>query len=692
MAERKRDYFAARESKDAMAAILSKIESWNNTLESTGYMDKLRDMYSAYHGAYYSSVGEAHQITFGGDDGELTEIAVNHLRNIADHMHTMTTSSRAALECKAVNTDYKSVVQTQLGNGLLDYYMREKKLEELMKIAAKYAIVLGSGWIKLSWNAMAGQLINEDEISSYVEPREDELEEDEEIQKPIPEYEGDVEFDVLSPVDVIVDLSKEGRTHDWIIVRSFKNRYDLIAKYPDYENEIMAIESKDNIDRIRFGSSIDDETDDIPIYEFYHRRSEVLPNGKYIFGVSEDAIFYEGDLPYKNIPLYRISPSDILGTPLGYSPLYDLLPIQDGINSLYSTILTNQAAFGVQNVLNPSGSNIDVNQIGGSLNIIDYNPQAGKPEPLQLTATPPEVFNFLNMLVLAAETVSGINSVVRGNPEASLRSGSAIAMIQSNAIQFMTGLQSSYTHLLESTGLGLIEILQDFADSPRIAQIVGESGKSYIKEFKGEDLRDINRVTVDVANPLTKTISGRVQMADNLLQYQLLKDPEQYVNIINTGNLKTGTEETTSELLFIKGENETMLSGEKVQAIFTDNHLKHINSHKSLLNDPMMRRDINLINLVSQHIQEHINLLSDTDPNILMALGQQPIQQQPPAQMMEGQQMPAEEMEAPQNLSPEEQALQQIEAKPQKVRLPEGVNPEEVPLTPEDNMKKQGLI
>jgi len=689
-----KDYFAARDGKECVSALRAKVDLWEDTLEATGYFNKLRDMYAAYHGAYYSSVGDAHQITFGGDEGELVEIAINNMRNLAKHMHTMMTSSRPAMETRAVNTDYKSLVQTQLANGLLDYYMREKKLEEYFKDACEYAIVLGSGSIKLAWNQMLGELTNKDEIEAA-----------ETLGTEIPprEYEGDLEIDVMSPLDVIKDLTKEGREHDWIICRTFKNRYDLIAKYPDLEDEIQGVDSKASLDRIRFSAAIDDETDDIPVFEFYHRRSESLPNGRYMFYVSDDAIFFDGDLPYKKIPVYEVSPSKILGTPLGYTDLFDVLPIQDASNSLVSSAMSNLNAFGTQNILNPIGSNIEVSQLAGGLNIIDYNPQAGKPEALDLVKISPEIFRMLDVLNQSAETLSGINSVVRGNPEASLRSGSAIAMIQSNAIQFMSGLQASYTFLIENVGLGVLEILQDFADSPRIANIVGESGKSYIKEFQGDDIESINRVIVDSASALTKTISGRVQMADNLLQYQLLKNPEQYVNIINTGKLEVGTEEVQKKFNLIKGENEGMLNGEEQRVILTDNHMEHIQSHKSVLDDPVMRQDEALASVVLGHIQEHIAMLQNGDPNTLMALGQQPIPpsqppippSQPPmppgaeAPSPQGQPAPAEEMQNPAALSPEDQAVEQVGAQPQNIRLPEGF--EDAPLTMADNAEQNGL-
>lgn len=677
-------YFAAKPADKCVNTLKSKTTDWYNTLENLGYYDKLRDMYAAWHGAYNNSVSEAHQISFAGQDGEFAEIAVNHLRNIGDHMFNMVTSVRPAMECRAINTDAKSQVQTKLGNGLLDYYMRAsgKGLEERLKLACEYAICLGAGWIKMSWNPNSGEMTNYERIQEAKQR----VQMGEEIEIPLPEYEGDAEFKNLSPFDIIEDLTNEDIERDWIIARSSKNKFDLIKTYPHLADELNKIspKSKDTNIHMNFTTYSGDATDEVFIYEFYHRRTESLPDGRYILYCDDKTIMYDGPLPYRQIPLFSIKPARILGTPLGYTNLFDILPIQDAVNSLHSTILTNNTAFGVQTILNPTGNNLQPEQISDGLAILSYNPQAGAPEALQLTSTAPETYNYLNMLIQSEETISGINSVVRGNPEASLRSGSAIAMVKAGAIEYMSGLQSQYINLAEDVGLGLLNMLIDFADSPRIANIVGESGKNWVKTFKGEDLRAINRVIVDSANPLTKSIAGRAQMADNLLQYGEITS-KQYMNVVATGNLETATDNTIFEEMAIKDENESMLNGDPVTALAIDMHYEHITAHRGLISDPAMRKDGQLVKLVLDHIQDHITQLQNTDPNLLMALGMQPIQSAQPAPPAGA--PGANPMQEPNPAAepPMEQAIAQTGAQPQDpgARLPEGF--ENSPLNMAEN-------
>jgi hypothetical protein len=345
--------------------------------------------------------------------------------------------------------------------------------------------------------------------------------------------------------------------------------------------------------------------------------------------LTDSIVLFDGPMPYRDLPVYRIVPGEVLGTPYGYSPMFDLLPLQDSVNSLYSAALTNNHAFAIQNILVPEGANINTSQLAGGLTVLNYDPKVGKPEPFQPTATPAETYNLIATLIKEMETISGVNSVSRGNPEASLRSGNSLALVQSLALQFMSGLQQSYVQLIEDVGTGLINMLKDFAQTPRVASIVGLSNRAYLKEFKGADLELVNRVLVDLGNPLAQTKAGRAEMANNLLQYQKIT-PEQYFTILKTGNLDVMTENIEKELILIRGENEALVRGDSVIVTALDEHILHIKEHRGVLADPDLRRDPELVARTLEHINQHLNELRYGDPSTLQVLGQQPIPPPPP--------------------------------------------------------------
>jgi hypothetical protein len=236
--------------------------------------------------------------------------------------------------------------------------------------------------------------------------------------------------------------------------------------------------------------------------------------------------------------------------------------------------------------------------------------------------------------------LSGVNSVARGQPEASLKSGAALALVASQAVQFSNGTQDAFATLLEDSATGLLQLLTERVQEPRIVAITGEHNRSYVKSFIGNDLKGIKRVVVDLGNPVSRTMAGRLQLAENLLQSGLMKRPEQYLEVVSTGRLEPLVEDQESEHLLIRAENEAMRNGEQVAVIAVDEHLQHIKSHRAILADPDARREPQLVQLVLGHIQQHIEALRTTDPALLNSLGQNPMGARPPESGANGQPAP----------------------------------------------------
>lgn len=605
------EYFAAKKAPDLATVCLAKADTFFNLLRSNAYLEKINHMWRAYHGAYNNYVSYGHEIAFTGEQGELVHFPVNHFRNIAQHIYVMITANRPVMEARAINTDYKSEAQTYLANGILEYYMREKHLENALNRATEQAIVMGQGYVKLEWNATEGDVYDvDDETGEF-------------------NYEGELVFSTPSALDIIVDGTKETWSNEWIICRTFQNRFNLMAKYPELADKIRQMPPKSESSIYRLAVFSNDDTDDVCVYEFFHKKTEAMPNGRYCLFVSSDIILMDMALPYRVIPIFRIAPGEIMGTPYGYTPMFDIFPIQECINSVYSAIMTNNNAFMVQNLWVPRGADLAINTLDGAMNIIEGNI---KPEPLQMTATAPETYKFLDMLIQAAETISGVNSVTRGNPEASLKSGTALALVQSMSLQFISGLQQSYVKLVEDVGTAIIQILKDYSNTPKLISIVGKNNKPLLKEFTGDMISDVNRVIVDIGNPLSRTVAGRVQMAEQLLQMKLLTTPQQYFQVINTGRLDATFEGEMNELFLIKSENEALLDGKDVVALAVDQHSEHIKEHRAVLNNPQLRTigDPTIQQKALAHIQQHIDLLRNTDPGLLQLIGEQPLPPAPP--------------------------------------------------------------
>lgn len=607
-------YFATLTGPSLCSAIFERIDDFYDVLNSSGRLSLYRRLANSYHLGYFRG-GKLNQT---GEQDEFTTMHANHFRNILQHLFVMTTAQRPTFEPHAVNTDYKSKAQTIVSKGVLDYYGRGP-MGRTTDFSTEFGILFGETEAVVDWDASMGKpyMANPQDPGKFL-------------------MEGDVRFRNYTPINCIRDVTlTEASAMRWRVYRDFVNRHDLAARFPEAKLRINSIEMDNSVMSGRWLAPWSQKVGDtVPVYIFYHEKTPAVPNGAFALVIDTKGPLMSGGLPYDFFPGFRLAPSEMNGTPFGYSIAFDLLPIQEAIDILYSTVVTNQANFGVQNIQVPEGTNVTVEQLVNGLNLLKYQSQLGKIEPLNLVNTPPEIFNFIKQLEALMETLAGINSVTRGNPEASLKSGAALALVQSMAIQFNSGLQKAYAEHIQGVGTAVVQILAKFPKTKRIIEIAGKANRTYLKEFEAADLADISRVTVDLGNPLSRTTAGKVQMAEELLKNKLIETGDQYIQVLTTGSLEPLIESKQAELMLIASENEMMAEGKKPTVAVTDEHVLHIREHRCTLASPEARANPGVVQATTEHLTEHIKMLeqlSVSNPNLLIALGQTPVQAGPPA-------------------------------------------------------------
>jgi hypothetical protein len=622
--ENNKVYFAALPPKELTDELVKRVDSYYRHMETTGLLRKLQKSYDRYYGNSSTGIfNSSSEVGYGGEQGELSLVRVNHYRNLVQHLIVMTTSNRPALECRSVNSDVKSMSQTILGSGILEYYMRDKRLERHAKIACSDAIRYGEGYIHMQWDSSLGDAYG-------VNP--------ETGQKV---SEGDIKFtNPMGPLDVIKDPNLNSLEENlWYVVVERVNKFDLAAQYPEKAEEILNVShSKKRFTQYEeLLPNITPTNEQIPTYRFYHKPTAAVPEGREFLYLESGLWLFDGPLAYQKLPgglpLFRMSPDQYAGTPFGYTHAWDLLGLCEVYDALSSTIVSNQLTFGVQNIIAPKGHDITYQQLAGGMNLIEFDPELGAPEALNLTKTPQEIFLYMKDIKEELETLSGINSVNRGNPEASLKSGSALALVSSQAVQFNSGLAGEYTALLEDVGLAVIKMLQSFSHTQRAASIAGKSKQYMVKSFSGQDLENINRVIIEITNPMSQTIAGRVEIARDLLQIEgVIKSPEQYLQVVNTGRLEPLLEGQEVSLMNIRSENELLAEGQMVQAVITEPHKEHIESHSSVISNPEIKNNPQAVGTILEHVNQHIQLLMQGNPILLGLLGQQSLMPPPPVE------------------------------------------------------------
>jgi len=312
--------------KCAPSELMERVDEYYKRLSDIGHTQKMQKSCLFYFGQNNKS---SHLSRFGSQY-QNTMVVVNDYRSIIQHSVTLITSNRPAYDVRATNTDYKSQTQSILGEQILDYYLREKGLEGHLKTACNYAMRYSEGFIGLDWDVNLGRIYEVDSEGN-------------------PVAEGDIQYKVYNPLQVIRDIDNDGE-QDWVILVSKINKFELAARFPEHEEAIL----RDDGARYRredteidylLHSKNDKECEMVPIYLFYHKKSAVLPEGKMCLFLDEQLKLLEGPLPYQEVPLYRIAPDNFDNTCLGYTMAFDLLSLQEASDKLYSGVVSNNLTF-----------------------------------------------------------------------------------------------------------------------------------------------------------------------------------------------------------------------------------------------------------------------------------------------------------------------------------------------------------
>jgi len=574
--------------------------------------------FRAYYSGNIDDIWNDGGVKFTGNEGELVKMSVNQARALMGEYNSLVSKSRLAYEGIAGRTDAGTFKSARLANALSEQLVTDEKLDLRADSMLEHSGVLGAGYIDLAWNPTGGKVITKNELGS--------------------KYTGKIEFKNLSVYDIFYDyMNPDFYSLDWLVVCWEENRWDLIAQYPNLEKEIRALPSVEP--RFVFNSGRTSEK--VKVMKFYHKNSPAMEGGRLCVFSDPNTVYFDNENPYGFIPVVSCIPSRILGTGIGYPLFSELLPMQEMIDSGFSTIASNHAAFGVQSILVPNNSDINVHDIGG-LNFIRYNLQAGGGEPkaLQLTSTPPEIFKFIDLLINNQMTISKINSALRGAPPPGVTSGAAIATLTANALELVAQGSKSYTIAMETAMDYAFKIYRTFATETQLVYMLGKNKKTQVKEWKGSDLSNVYGVRLKTSNPLAKTAAGRITITEHMMELGLIKTPEQYQTVQETGNLDNITDDSVDETIWISEEDDMLREGKPVMAVKTERHAMHYVQHKCLLFDAAVRNDPAKLQAVLAHLDEHEVLGKNTDPWILgvVETGQLP----PPQPPMGGAPMPGQ--------------------------------------------------
>lgn len=590
-------YFAALPMKECVAATIDRCDMYTMEMIRTGR----HSLYKNAHIHYLQGYASRGFISNTGALGELSAIWVNHYRNLINYGINLVCQDKLSWDPQiAGDNNWNAMEQIKKARSILDYYSTrtDMDLDGTLRQAIEKMCVFGDAWITTLWDKFKGRTIASDDGYDVKE--------------------GDVDVKVWTPFDIFFDVSMSDINQcQWIVLRETVNKWDLCAAYPAWAQDIQAMSETFNTYRKEMVSYSGEVVDLVYKYTLLHKKTPAVPEGRMLTFLTDEVILEDTTLEdYVEEPWIRVAASEVWGTPFGYSKYFDNLPLQDAIDRLTSSALTNQLTFSIQNVLVPLDGHLNHTSLYGGLHVIKWDAAKGDnymPKPLNLTSTPPEVFNNIKNFKEDMGTLAGINEGVKGNADTVIKgqaSGAALAMLATNAISFNSDIQKAWVRAGEQLGTHIVHRLSKMAVSPRTGITkVGASTKSF--KFNGSDMDGVVNVVVKIGSPLLQSTAGRLQVTENLIQANVGVTKEQIIGIIEGQPLSSIMEDEEAELMLIEDENERLMNGETIPpADILENHQLHIKKHHAKFSSVAAKQNIQALNAYHQHVQSHIEQLT----------------------------------------------------------------------------------
>jgi hypothetical protein len=713
---------AEPEIRDFIARVQERYAMHLSLLQRSGRLERARGMLSAYYGRGVDGANSSGWLQDKGEDGEVTAMHINSVRPVVNNTMSLICGVEPAVKARAKNGDAKTLAQTRLAEALLQAYDTSTSSKEAELDVVRGGLLASSWTLGQAWMPRDGEAWAVDADGR-------------------PQYEGDIDVFVLPFWRVVYDFAaSEASKRKWGFFRRPASRYDTAAQLEEQGRLDDAIKLRKHtnstwaslamrwqgiglntagvgqLDAL-FGESLPEE-DVVWVWEVRHLPSPALPKGRLIRYVDPDIVLFdslaEGTVyPYdkKELHLFEFCPERVVAGTGGHTGAFDLGAMQEFLDICTASIATQVSIAGQMQIWSGAEAAPQVRALSTGNTVIN---SPTKPELMDFPALKPEVLQAAEWVSSQLNQAMALNNVVMGQPDKGMPA-SAQALQRAQAMQFHAVAQGERVRLRARNANGKLKLLKRFALAPRITEMAGASKAYEVREWKAEDISDVERFDVEPVNPASSTFEGRQSMLEMLMQMGAIRTPDALLTFLQTGSLESITSTATAQRELVESNvallqkgigppkvdmaamgpllQESLQTGgpaplpvflppaegeEVLTLLKSDPHHLAIPAYLGVLSSPASRGDAALVRACTEAIQLSLQYWQSLTPDEAACYGIPPLPSQlaaastPP---ISGESAPAD-AELPDDGQPE---------------MPEPAKPPENPLTGEQDSETAGL-
>lgn len=323
-------------------------------------------------------------------------------------------------------------------NIICQHFNRKFRRETQLKERVRWACVCGTSYLKIYWDAKGTQVVpffnmETGQIDGYKQMNV-----------------GDIREEILPAFDVYIDpTAKRDADVRYMIHASVRPLSWFVDNYGDVGKAVSADAlsgaSSSYIDAYLEGGNgsgngwvppstarlgqIESRKKAAVVYEYWEKPNDQYPRGRYVVSTNT-ALLYAGDWPYEKkdeFPFVPLRWQPRAGTVYGYSLGFDLCPLQQTYNRIYSRMLEqfeNQKDYVLVQKLSGIGADAfnnqsdDVEDASRIYRKIYYNQATAPPAIVRAPGIGGDLFPMLQMLEKDMMDIAGLHDVSQGMAQA----------------------------------------------------------------------------------------------------------------------------------------------------------------------------------------------------------------------------------------------------------------------------------
>ncbi len=490
----------------------------------------------------------------------------------------LATKRPAKFDVVPAGTDEEDKATAIAGQKVADYLRRINDFDHQRERLVVWYDIANVAWRKIIWDAKH-KIIG-------LNPEVEEEGHIPEIPAGAPVYQGEVISDVVPSNEVIWDWRIPFNKLLWIIhartmtLGELKNIHgaDLIGKIP--ASELFIQNSNLNQFEIQilgefntqFGAGtikpdiakIADDDKLVNVFEFWHKRSDTMPEGMFAFMAGGVVLVNEPypieTYPHGELPLIPYAPlsfdKNIVGTA---SRISKARPLQRELNMIRTLIVENTVMLGSGLVMIPREAKVNFKRIDNGPGVYWEYEGRWKPERQQGVSVSNGLFTHLIVIQDDINEVFAFHSASKGKqPKGGPRSGIGLALLQEKDLTQNAPIIREFEKK-DEMAMNQMLVLAFANYNERILPIVGSDNDWTQFRFNPKEMKGKVNVVVESGSSLPLTKAVQIDTTLQMLQFGLLNpgDPEErrkIFQVLDIGGIEHILKDSIKDINYAKKE------------------------------------------------------------------------------------------------------------------------------------------